>query len=356
MNLMGDYEILDISESPKWNDYLQRIQIKYQDVYFTPEYYHLFENLGDGDAKCFIFKRKNEIAIYPFLINSVNKLGYILDKDYFDIQGVYGYNGILYSSFNPEFIQSFFNALESFCFQQNIIAEFLRIGPLSDSKLHLRNNFSEEFSQKNVIVNLLIDDIWKESYEYSTRKNINKAISHNLEFFRFTGEEIKSDYLEEFKRLYIMTMERNGAENYYFFNNEYFNNLHLYLGKKAIFYFAGFEKKLISCEVVLTNTFNSYSFLGGTDSAYFYLRPNDFLKHYIINDLKNNRGVSFCLGGGTEGIFRFKRSFCKRGVVDFSIGKKIHNASIYNEVVKQWEVKYPEKVESYKNKLLKYRY
>jgi hypothetical protein len=356
MNSMGDYLILDSTSSKEWNEYLQRLPATDQDVYFTPEYYGLFERLGKGLAKCFIFKKDGEVAIYPFLLNSVNELGYDLGEKYFDIQGVYGYNGILYSSQDLEFIKSFFETFESFCAVQNIIVEFLRIGHFWDSKLTDRENFSIVFNQKNVIVDLLDNNIWKNSYEYSTRKNINKALRHNLELYTVSGKDISNEYLEAFKSLYYKTMLRTNAEEYYFFNNLFFANLAHNLGTKAVFYFVSYEKKLISCELVLTNGRNSYSYLGGTDSDYFHLRPADYLKHCIINDLKTNNGINFCLGGGTEGIFRFKKSFCTNGVIDFNIGKKIHNPRIYDEVVTQWERRNPEKVDHYKNIVLKYRY
>jgi hypothetical protein len=356
MNSVGDYLVLDLERLKEWNEYLQRLPAKSQDVFFTPEYYRLFEALGKGIAKCFIYKKNNEFAIYPFLLNSVNDLGYVLDEKYFDIQGVYGYNGILYSSDDIEFVKSFFETFESFCADQNIIVEFLRIGHFLDSKLTDRENFSIVFNQKNVIVNLLNTDIWKTSYEYSTRKNINKALRYNLKLHTVSGNDISNDFLEAFRSLYYKTMLRTNAEEYYYFNNIFFENLARNLGSKAVFYFVSYEEKMISCELVLTNGSNSYSYLGGTDSEYFHLRPADFLKHCIIDDLKINNGINFCLGGGNEGIFRFKKSFCTNGVIDFNIGKKIHNPGIYNKVVSQWEKMNPEKVDHYKNFVLKYRY
>jgi hypothetical protein len=353
---MANFKILSLTDSEKWDQYIQQFPIEQQDIYFTADYYRLYEELGDGKAMCFVYKRDDNIALYPFLINSVNELGYDFGKNFYDIQGAYGYNGVLFSSLDYQFVLSFFNAFESFCKQQNIIAEFVRIGLFYDSKFQARKNFSVLFNQKNIVVKLLNDNIWNNSYEYSTRKNINKAQRSNLEFHKYTGENISTEFLEAFINIYDKTMQRNNADEYYYFSPEYFKNLSAYLKNKALFYFVSYEEKLISCELVLTNGFNSYSFLGGTDSEYFRLRPNDFLKHNIINDLKNNSGVNFCLGGGTEGIFRFKKSFCKTGVMDFFIGKKIHNQAIYNEVVEQWKNKYPDKIEIYKNLILKYRY
>ena len=177
-------------------------------------------------------------------------------------QGAYGYNGVLFSTLDNEFVQTFFDAFESFCANQNIIAEFVRMGFFFNSKFHLRENFSVLFNQKNIVVNLLNDNIWKDSYEYSTRKNINKALSYNLEFHKNNGEKISFDHLETFINLYKNTMQRNNADEYYYFNHEYFKNLALFLGTKAFFYFASYNNKMITCEAVLTNGYNSYSFLG----------------------------------------------------------------------------------------------
>ena len=72
----------------------------------------LYENNGDGKAQCFVFEENDEIALYPFLINSVNELGYDLDNEYFDIQGAYGYNGAVSSSYDEDIIKKFL-----FCFE-----------------------------------------------------------------------------------------------------------------------------------------------------------------------------------------------------------------------------------------------
>ena len=118
------HSILDLSNSSEWNNYLNRLPIEQQDVYYTPEYYSLYQNNGDGIAYCFVFEKGNDIALYPFLMNSVNDLGYKLAKPYFDIQGAYGYNGVVSSSFEKIFIDGFYQEFNSYCEQQNIIAEF----------------------------------------------------------------------------------------------------------------------------------------------------------------------------------------------------------------------------------------
>jgi hypothetical protein len=199
---MGSYEILDLSSSNKWNSFLKRLPIEQQDVYFTPEYYRLYEELGDGKAKCFVFEEGQNIALYPFLINSVNELGYNLDKEYYDIQGAYGYNGVLTSSFSPPFLKTFFNCFDEYCKQNKIVAEFLRINPVLHNPLLHRTNFELIYDRDNINVNLLNNNIFEIEYEYATRKNIRKAIINGLTFKAIKGNEISHFDLEVFTSIY----------------------------------------------------------------------------------------------------------------------------------------------------------
>lgn len=96
-------KILTLDDSLEWSRLLSQFPSERKDVYFTPEYYFLYEAYGDGVATCFVFEKEGEIALYPFLINPITTLGYKLDKEYYDIQGAYGYNGIITSSEDADF-------------------------------------------------------------------------------------------------------------------------------------------------------------------------------------------------------------------------------------------------------------
>jgi len=352
-----NYKICDLSQKKEWKKYLDSLPISQQDIYFTPEYYELYETKGDGKAQCFVFKDNGDIALYPFLINSVNKLGYKLKDEYYDIQGAYGYNGVVSSSYNMEFRRKYFNLFTEYCKENNIIAEFTRFNPILEN--HKFSNYLNVIkNNQNIILDLSIKDIWMDSYEHPTRKNINKAIRNELKVKYFSGFEITNYYIRKFFDIYMDTMTRNSADDFYYFNKEYFQEIARKLLKNALYFFTFKDEIAISCELVLLSKKIGYSFLGGTLSKYFEFRPNDILKHEIINVLKQRQYNYFCLGGGSsvdDGIFNYKKKFAKNGIFDFYIGKKIHNQQTYDKVVKQWEEKYPEKKEKYKNYLLKYR-
>ncbi|HMN25606.1 MAG TPA: hypothetical protein PKE38_13970 [Ignavibacteriaceae bacterium] len=111
----ASFKILSSNNQAEWSDYLNKLPKSLQDVYYTPEYYQIYEKNGDGKALCFVFELNNNLALYPFLLNKINDLGYQLEESFYDIQGAYGYNGILSSSNDPEFRKSFYIEFNKFC-------------------------------------------------------------------------------------------------------------------------------------------------------------------------------------------------------------------------------------------------
>ena len=79
------YRILTLSEKDEWSKLLDKLPIEQQDIYYTPDYYELYERNGDGKAMCFVYEKNDDVALYPFLIKCINNLGYELDEEYFDI-------------------------------------------------------------------------------------------------------------------------------------------------------------------------------------------------------------------------------------------------------------------------------
>jgi predicted N-acyltransferase len=351
---MANFEVLSSEDGLKWNAYLQKLSLEQRDIYFTPEYYQIYEDFGFGKSQCFVYQTQEGIVLYPFLLNSVNKFGYNLDSEYYDIQGVYGYNGVLTNSESSIFQKAFFNCFDEYCRQNNIIAEFLRINPILQNPLRLRTNFELIHDRDNVFVNLLNDNLFETEYEYSTRKNIRKANKIGLTYKAISGNELNGNDLDIFCEIYTHTMKRNNADEFYCFDSSFFKRISTQLKNRALFVFAILDGKVIACELVLLGSEIAYSFLGGTLSDSYQYRPNDFMKHQTINLLKSMGFTRFLLGGGPEGVFRYKKSFSINGVIPFYIGKKIHNPEIYDEVVKQWCEINSEKIEKYKNFLLKY--
>lgn len=343
----------------RWQDAFKSLPMNLQDIYFSPSYYQVYEHVYGSKSRCLIFENDNDFAIYPFILSSLQELSYIeLDREYFDIQGAYGYNGIASTSNDVDFTLSIGRAMIEYCQENGIIAEFTRFNPVHNNhKFGLYLDVTK--ANRNVLLDLSRHDVWLNSYEHSTRKNIKKAERSGLSTVCIAGSNVTPKQLDFFIDIYKKTMVRNSVDAFYHFPKNYFEFMLRFNGQNTLIIFTIKDATPIACELVLYGGYVGYSFLGGTLIEYYEYRPNDILKHAAISFLKDRGCSCFCLGGGTadgDGVFRYKRSFSKSGVVDFFIGKKIHSPLVYNKVVNAWSERFPEKGEKYNNHLLKYRY
>lgn len=354
---MTNFNILNLTDSEKWNEYLQRLPIELQDIYYTPEYYRLYEELGDGRATCFVFYDGEDIALYPFLLNSVNTLGYNLDNQYYDIQGAYGYNGIVSSSYKKNFISSFYSSFKDYILKNNIIAEFTRYHPIIQNDLFAVNmNVVED--RKTVFLDITkeYDYIWSHFYSGINRNMIRKALKNHISIS--ISNNINEYFL--FYDIYKRTMQNIGADEYFYFSRNYFENFKTLLSNNHKLIVAKIDDKLICAMILMFHGKYAHYHLSGRLKEFSNTGVNNLILDEAIKIAQKEGCSVFHFGGGTtnlqnDSLLKFKSNFSndKR---TFHIGKKIHNKNIYNEVVNQWEIKFPEKVEQYKNLILKYRY
>ncbi len=354
-------KILTLTDEYEWRSMLDRLPASLQDVYYLPEYYGLFES-STTKAECFTFWEGDSFILYPYLKTDVREVISLEMKDrYYDIEGAYGYNGFVGNSNSEEFLTSFAREFSNHCIENNIIAEFTRFNPLSDNHL-LARHLEKRIVNQNVIVDLSLseEELWSNSYEHASRKNVNKARRSGLTVAAFHGAEIRKEWIDNFYEIYLSTMDRNAADPSYYWKKSFFYDISHHLRDNSIFLFATTsDGKPVSAEVILLSRNHAYSYLGGTLSEHYPKRPNNILKHEGILLLKKMGIKKFCLGGGTipdDGIFKYKQTFAKNGAVDFFIGMKVHNVQVYERLCKKWMEMFPEKAEKYAKYLLKYRY
>jgi len=354
---MAEYEILSLDDAAKWRTYLEQLPIEQQDIYYTPEYYQLYEELGDGKALCFVFISGNSIALYPFLINSVNNLGYNLDKEYFDIQGAYGYNCVVSSSLELSFVDEFFKEFNSFCINKNIIAEFTRCHPVLNNYLFSQKHLETIYDRQTVILNYSesYQEIWDRQYSGVNRNMIRKAMKNEIEI----EFDVTLNGLLEFADLYRETMNDLNSLDYYQFKNSYFENIFNLLIRDYDLILAHKNNQLIAGALFFHYGEYYHYHLAARKREYKNFATNNLILNEAVKKAEQIGCKIFHFGGGTDNspdnsLLKFKSNFSReRG--NFFIGKKIHNQKVYNEVIKQWEEKNPKHNGISKNILLRYR-
>lgn len=169
------------------------------------------------------------------------------------------------------------------------------------------------------------------------RKNVKRAQSAQLKAV-FYEESIPLTAVEEFYTIYIETMKRTQAKDFFFYSFEdvlgFVSNNTDVCALCTIYD----QDTPISTELLLLSHEAVFSFLGGTLVEYFDKRPNDFLKFEVTNWARNKAIKNYVLGGGhseNDGIFKYKKCFFPSDVVHYATGRSIINAAMYDLLVQE---------------------
>lgn len=304
------------------------------DIFYLSGYSKAFmnENPSNGKPILLLYENASDRAINVVFSRDIahdkNFIGKIKEKTYFDLITPYGYGGFWGNVTDWDKLNSCY---EKYCTDNNYICEFVRFELLSDYYLHYKG--ITETRTHNIIRNLEIslEDIWTD-FKPKVRKNVKRANSYNLE----TVIESTPEHLDDFLKIYYSTMDRSEAKSEYYFSKQFYLDINE-MRDNIMYFYAVYEGKIVSAELVLYGAENCYSYLGGTYKEYFDVRPNDFLKYEIIKWAKEKGLKNFILGGGygsDDGIYQYKLSLAPHGIVDFYIGKKIFDKEKYDKLVK----------------------
>lgn len=351
---MGNFKIFHLKDKIQWSDYLYKIPVDKQDVYYSPEYYSLYERNGDGEANCFVFEKDGNIVLYPFLKNSINRLGYSLDNEYYDIQGAYGYNGMLSSSDDTSFLNDFWYTFDQFCKDNSIVAEFTRFHPILKNHTLGDGHYYIILDRKTVFLDLKQseDEIFA-GLRKSTRKHIKKA-SQTIEIRKAAYTE---ENVDTFFRIYVENMKKVNSIPYLFFSREHFMNM--FKLDTIEFFIAYLDDQPIACYSGLVSKKYYGNYLRASLTDYNKTGVNTLMYWSMIQSAKNHGCHYVHFGGGTNGdldntLLQYKMNFSQT-LTDFYIGKKIHYKEVYDEIIQQWKSKNQESYEDKKHMLLGYR-
>ena len=340
---------MNIEITDNWNDKLDRFSELQKDIYYFEDYVKLATGKNETPL-CIICEEDENVMILPYLRSSY--------KEYFDFETPYGYGGPISNTcdniWNEKALKEIFNYFST----ENYLAGFLRFHPLLNNAELCRNIFTVIDDRKTIAIDTSVSEekIWMDQISSKNRNMIRKAEKNGLTFER--DNEFK--YIEEFKKLYNSTMSRLDADEFYFFDDDYYKKfIKIFKGKG----FLGCIKKddeIINAALFMYEKDWGHYHLAGSNREYSSLGANNLLLWKVACEMHKEGVKEFHLGGGTNGdeensLFKFKHAFSPN-VKQFSIGKMIFNEKIYNEVCDEWKNQNPEKAEKYKNHLLKYRY
>jgi hypothetical protein len=250
-----------------------------------------------------------------------------------DLVTPYGYGGPFFwgTEDRDRLGTEFWEAYRSWAVRQGVVSEFARLSLCGEQILTWPGPVEPKLL--NVVRSLEpdLEAIWGD-YEHKVRKNVQAA--------RRAGVHVEIDplgnELARFVEIYLGTLDRRVAGAEYYFSRDFFERLRRGLAGHYCFFHARAGERIVSTELVLLSSGIVYSFLGGTESDAFGLRPNDLVKHEIIVWAKQRGARRYVLGGGHadgDGIFRYKRAFAPHGLMRFHVGQRVHCAMNYRALI-----------------------
>ncbi|TFB71891.1 GNAT family N-acetyltransferase [Cryobacterium glaciale] len=309
-----------------WGQWAQR------EVQAHPAYSRLFVDKRSA-ALCATLSAPEGTILFPFLLRSLSHKPYAhaVAHGATDIVTPYGYGGAFcWGPAVENLTDQFWTTFTQWASTRQVVSEFIRFSLEPESMLSYPGTI--EFKQDNVVRDLEMpaEVLWMD-FDHKVRKNVKKAERSGV-VVEVDEEGVR---FEEFFEIYERTMDRRDAGTGYYFPREFFNAIHQGLSGQYVYFHALHGGKVISTELVLVSIDSTYSFLGGTDSEYFDLRPNDLLKHRAMLWAIAQGKRRFVLGGGyapNDGIFRYKRAFAPNGARPFSVGSRVLRPRVYLEM------------------------
>ena len=309
-------------------------KIDYPDIYFEPEYARLYETDDNraveykfeceyGQITNLFLKRKINIALYDGI-------------QYYDLVTPYGYGGpvIHFSTDKKKLIDSYMEDFRTYTVRENIITEFVRFHPILKNAMDFKDVYDIIYDRKTVGTNLTYDDVIGTEFSKHKRKDIHRILK--IPGIRYEVDENPLS-LDDFLEIYYSTMQRDSADEYYYFDQLYFNAIldkfkgHIITGKVFL------NEKLIAMGVYFRYGKFLHAHLSGTLSDYLEYSPAYILK-YALAIYGHEKGYDVIhYGGGTSrseenGLYKFKKEFGKNTQFDFYIAKKIWNQNVYRQI------------------------
>jgi len=274
-------------------DTLVNDSINFPDLYFTPEYGRVCEISDLG---------KWEICLYKDLMYAYIKIPL---KDSVKIITPYGYSGIYYKyeSTLREFLPLFATKKS----KENITEEIIKQSPYMDKNIlsgftivKHKSTFGVDLSRYN-----LFEDYIKQSHK-DNKRGLNIAIKNHLNSVICLNPN-KADLLL-FKQIYKQTMECLKADDYYFFNDDYFEALSAIPNLFYIHIY--YDQTLIASAIIIPYKKYLHYHLGASLEHYRKYRPNNYMHCEVIKyGIENNYDL-YHLGGGlqdNDGLYNFKK-------------------------------------------------
>ena len=329
--------ITTTSNPTEWKSILSAYSVT--DVYFQYEYVKPMADHMKAEPLLIDYASENGGFLYCLLVmdiaNDKKFAGLILNGTFFDAETPYGYGGPCFygdMTFDSEEVRQCQGLIRDELRKRNIVTQFIRFYPFmyEEGKSSI---ITEKYgTYKNTIyMDLTDEETVLSNLDSQYRRKIRKAREAGVSIEHDKGEQI-----DEFIRLYNMTMSMHAAEDMYFFPKEYYDSLTRNFRDDIEVFYARLEGKIIGASIFLHDGEYMHFHLGGRDID----APNVPFENLLMVEAAlwgSKHGLKkLHLGGGLsdeDSLFQYKKKFNRSGMLPFYIGRLIIDDDKYMQLM-----------------------
>lgn len=299
------------------------------DVYYLSGYVKAFHIHGDGEPFLLYYEGQGLRAIYVYM-----KRHTAIEGEY-DSVTPYGYGGVLFEGDTSEAnLKAFWKAYLDEMAKEHIVDNFVRYHPVLKNAVPMKPISNVIDLGKTIAMDLSSPELIWENIHSKNRNMIRKAEKNGIVIEHGQGMELFDKFIE----IYNATMDKDHAEEYYYFKRPFYESIHNDLRNNYEMFYAKLEDKIIAMSIMIFANGRMNYHLSGSDIEYRNLAPSNLLLYKAALWGCEQGFKTFHLGGGVgsgeDNLYKFKAAFNKNSDYQFSIGKQIFNQEKYDELVK----------------------
>ena len=322
-----------LAQAEQWDSTVRSFSA--YDIYWLSGYVKAFQIHGDGDPELIVYENGDTRGINVVMKRDVAAdpafAGKIPEGKYFDFSTPYGYGGWLIEGSGTE---ELFRIYSAWLRTEGIISEFVRFHPMIRNHRQCTGFYETVRMGEVVHIDLTSEEkIWA-GFTAKNRNVIRKAVKNGV----VIRNGCTAEMYEQFREIYNGTMDEDGAEAYYYFEQPFYDSLREDLPENAMVFQAEKDGKVIASSVLLACNGRMNYHLSGSLREYRILAPTNLLL-YEAARWGCARGLeTLYLGGGVgsneDNLFRFKRAFNRGELNHFFVGKKIYDPEKYEMLLR----------------------
>lgn len=321
-------QIYDMTQSKEWDE-IVRSFAEY-DVYYLSGYVRAFEIHGDGEPQMFYYEDNGLRGMYVYMKRKTAIEGV------YDSITPYGYGGFLLEGNQSEDnLKELWAAYVQKMKELNIVDNFVRYHPVLANAVPMKVCSDVIDLGKTVAMDLTSEEVIWTNIHSKNRNMIRKAEKNGIEIKHGLGLEL----FDEFIKIYNATMDKDNAEEYYYFKPEFYRSIHEDLKDNYEMFWAEYEGKIIAMSIMLFANKQMHYHLSGSMMVYRNLAPSNLLLYKAAVWGSEQGYKTFHLGGGVgsgeDNLYKFKAAFNRKSDYQFSIAKMVFDQEKYDALVEE---------------------